>query len=122
MRGFSSNLLVLVAATALSACGKTSTEWAPPNDVRDGALPDAAGGAIVGPWRSGTRLRARVKDGGDGARLFVGWWDQKLGLSCSFRMATDDKLRCLPDIESGPTYRADDCSMPSYVMTDPSML
>src|SRR4051794_624092 len=48
------------------------------------------------PWTSGSRLRARVLDGGEGARLFVEWMDTELAMSCAFVPAEDGELRCLP--------------------------
>src|SRR5260221_5109584 len=62
---------------------------------------DGASGSTAPPWRSGARLRARVLDGGDGAALFKGWTDMQLGVSCSYRLAADNELRCLPDAASG---------------------
>jgi hypothetical protein len=48
------------------------------------------------PFGSGTRLRARIYDGGQGAEVFVEWQDTELDLPCSFRRARDGELRCLP--------------------------
>lgn len=48
------------------------------------------------PFASGSRLRARVLDGGGDAVKFVEWHDSELDAPCIFRVATDGVLRCLP--------------------------
>ncbi|MFN7131999.1 MAG: hypothetical protein ACK4N5_07945 [Myxococcales bacterium] len=45
---------------------------------------------------SGTRLKARVGVSPDGAKVFLGWHDSARNEDCSFVLATDNKLRCLP--------------------------
>jgi hypothetical protein len=66
------------------------------------------------PWKSGFRLRAKIKDGGDGAKLLAQWRDPVLRLDCSFAPATDGRMRCLPVDEDLPiitTFFADpDCT------------
>lgn len=62
----------------------------------------------------GSRLKAKLLTGDDGASQFYGWRDTELDLDCSFRM-TPDGLRCLPQ---GPwvqaTYFADAaCTVPA---------
>lgn len=50
----------------------------------------------VGVHESGTRLRARILDAGDGATLFQAWWDTELELECQIAIAPDGIARCLP--------------------------
>jgi hypothetical protein len=45
----------------------------------------------------GSRLGPRFWDAGDGARAFRVWFDHDLGVECQFELATDGRLRCLPD-------------------------
>jgi len=95
-----------------TACGRSAS-----ND-RTGEQPGAGGdpSAVVfpseRPWLSGSRLRARVLDGGDGAVAFLGWYDTDLQTACSFRKQSDGHWRCVPD-ESGPVVYADaNCTTP----------
>jgi hypothetical protein len=62
------------------------------------------------PWKSGFRLRAKIKDGGGGAKLLDRWYDTVLRLDCSFATAADERVRCLPMDEDLPiltTFYAD---------------
>jgi hypothetical protein len=57
------------------------------------------GGATVPPdWVSGSRIRARVQTTPDGAKAFVGWSDNQLGINCNFMTATDGTTRCMPEV------------------------
>jgi hypothetical protein len=60
-----------------------------------GGMPEAP----AMPWKSGSRLRARVWDSGDGAKLFITWRDTKLGIPCAFSKGPDGVHHCLPDSE-----------------------
>lgn len=51
-------------------------------------------------YRSGTRLRAYVYDGGDGASVLSTWFDSELVLYCRFRRTTDGTYRCVPPFGS----------------------
>src|SRR5579859_4518251 len=101
-------LLPAAMAAVLHGCGGRSSGVGVPND--------SAGDATASPWRSGSRLRARIRDGGDGARLFEGWWDRQLGMPCAFHEASDHKIRCLPELQLTPDYPADDCSTPAIAI------
>src|SRR5690349_13292969 len=63
-------------------------------------------------WTSGSRLRAQIEDGGDGAAIFVGWRDTQLGAWCNFDFHADGSLRCLPQpgglfyLDAGCTEKA----------------
>jgi len=81
-------------------CGKTSEahptkptpsppHWTEPTPSRSNADTDP-------PFRSGTRLRARVWDDGDGTLSFIEWHDTKLDAACVFLPAEDGTVRCLP--------------------------
>lgn len=63
-------------------------------------------------FESGTRLRARVFDGGDGAVLFRGWFDTDLGVDCGQRRATDGADRCLPAVQPGFGFLDAACTEP----------
>jgi hypothetical protein len=68
-------------------------------------------------WQSGTRLRARIQDGGEGAAYFKGWRDTELGFDCEFGLAEDQKQRCLPHLDSAPTIQYEDPSCERPVVT-----
>jgi len=95
-----------------------------------GGGPGAGGGSNSGQplYASGTRLRARYHDAGDGASLFLGWRDTQLGENCMFRKAEDGVLRCVPDTGAMTTLRFQDngctepvaavaCNAPSQYVT-----
>jgi hypothetical protein len=55
------------------------------------------GGLVVKPdYVSGTRIKARVVTTPDGAKMFVGIYDNDLQTECSFSTAADGITRCLP--------------------------
>ena len=49
---------------------------------------------------SGSRLKARWLEGGDGSRQFVDWWDTVLQKACTVHLAADGEYRCLPKMNS----------------------
>src|SRR4051812_5822434 len=51
-------------------------------DERGDGPPNNIVNAIVPSWQSGTRLRARVAEFGDGNRLLIGWYDTQLATTC----------------------------------------
>ncbi len=65
-------------------------------------------------YRSGSRLRARILDAGEGAVRFVGWTDDKLHEACAFHRADDGKVRCVPEISQGASiaYLDAACTQP----------
>src|SRR6266849_3862412 len=111
--------VALIAASVVGCSGRSP--GAASMNADDGGAGDAAGMQRFGPWQSGSRLRARIWEGGDGARLFQGWWDDKLGMRCVFALADDMRVRCLPEIEHGPMLAGDDCWNPTFVSSDPSL-
>lgn len=68
----------------------------------DSDRPDADPDGPTGPLNvsvqalSGTRLRAQWYESADGHRLFNGWYDTELDISCKFQMAADGSSRCMP--------------------------
>ena len=54
------------------------------------------GGSTTPDWVSGTRIRARLQTTQDGAKAFLGWYDNQLNINCFAERAADDSGRCLP--------------------------
>lgn len=102
----------LLLSVALLACSNNNITAEPDAQAtKDGAAPDSSSidGGEAGPnpgWSSGTRLRARVVSGSDGAKNFVGWYDSMRKENCSFRLTSEGNgtLRCLPDPPPGAVY------------------
>lgn len=90
--------LVVLVGALLGACGNSTSESSP--DAGTPPTEDPSIRAIA--WKSGSRLRARIIDGGGGAALFVAWVDTRLGKDCAFKMASDGGFRCLPVDASTP--------------------
>ena len=108
---------VVAMGTGGAACG--TAERAAFSDIgRDPAAgdggdhPNARAGA---EGRDGTRLKLTGHDGEDGSRFIESYtiFDTKLSIQCTFRLAADGKLRCLPYIFSVADRFADAaCSTP----------
>jgi hypothetical protein len=64
------------------------------------------------PYASGSRLRANLLDGGDGAVLFDGWRDLELELDCDLAIAADGRWRCLPRDAAEVAFGDADCTTP----------
>jgi hypothetical protein len=83
--------------------------------IPDAAAPAVEAGIDAGPvvqdWQSGSRLRARVRSG-EGASIFIGWFDSKFNQACAFARAEDGLLRCLPDTHAIVTYADSACTQP----------
>ncbi len=60
-------------------------------------------------YTSGTRLRARLLDGGDGATKIIGWRDTDLDADCDVRM-TAGGYRCLPHGTQSFFFADPDCT------------
>jgi hypothetical protein len=86
-----------------------------------------AGGSCECPApvvKSGTRLRARVLRGEDGASQFLGWYDSKLERNCSQAGGGVYKDRCLPAVanrwnfgnEAKPYFADSACSVPGVLI------
>lgn len=63
-----------------------------------GDKPPAKEGAAADPIeaRSGTRIKARFYQAEPGVQTFREFFDSKLGVACTFVLAADQQLRCLP--------------------------
>ncbi|HEU4411193.1 MAG TPA: hypothetical protein VFS43_38425 [Polyangiaceae bacterium] len=71
--------------------------------------------------KSGTRLKARAYRGADGSEqpTFT-WQDTERNEECSFRVAADGKVRCLPSAAVSASYFADaGCTIPAYFTATP---
>jgi|GEM_PF-6833493 len=67
-------------------------------------------------WQSGTRLRANIEDGAEGAARFVAsFTDTQLDVSCSLALASDGELRCLPIGDGTSRYLDAACKQPALV-------
>lgn len=66
------------------------------------------------PYRSGTRIKARVLTTPDGAKVLNGWRDTQLNLDCYFSVTADGISRCVPSAPSDQgSYFADaGCTAP----------
>mgnify|MGYP001313598482 CR=1 FL=1 len=76
---------------------------------------DGAGGgnAQALGYTNGSRLRARVLHGDDGAAQFYGWHDSELDVDCYFQQTSDGQTRCIPAIGGSSGYFADPaCTIP----------
>lgn len=107
--------VVLASCFSLAACSTSNA------DIRSDAAKsgDASAGdaatTTTGDPTSGTRLRARVYAGDDGSQQFAGWHDSSRNEDCSFGMAADGTIRCLPANASyvaATTYSDGGCSQP----------
>jgi hypothetical protein len=101
-------LLGVVGVLAAGCSGGADGEQGPRG------APGPAGQDVV---VSGDRLRARWYLGQDGARQFAGWYDEKMDLECSFALAGDGVVRCLPmsDVRADVYFKEDlesPCSEP----------
>lgn len=102
---------LLLAVTAFSIAAATAC----------GSDDDADPGPIPSPsstpaYVSGSRLRARLDDGGEGATAFRAWHDTELDIDCAFQPATDGSTRCIPRDLLGLAYYSDaGCTMPIVV-------
>ncbi|NUO54774.1 MAG: hypothetical protein HOV80_38525 [Polyangiaceae bacterium] len=114
MRFFVFFALGALVAAAAAGCEEV--------DVSDG---DGAGGAGAGPstprpiYEAGSRLTPRLISGGDGADVFVGFFDNELQIACSFMETDSGELRCLPenDIVGVALYADDACTVPAILET-----
>ncbi len=95
------------AAAPLADAGPSADAGAADGELDAEAAPPTSGSAL--PWTSGTRLRARVTTV-DTARTFAGWHDLMLGVDCSFAVASDGKIRCLPDDAASSFYDDVNCT------------
>ncbi len=69
---------------------------------------------------SGTdRIVRRMQVTEEGVKVFVGWYDSKEEVNCSFIAASDDKLRCLPERFSTSNFFLDNtCTATGAVVVE----
>ncbi|HKP55251.1 MAG TPA: hypothetical protein VJV78_00945 [Polyangiales bacterium] len=98
---------VLVSCCALIACEVAETDARPARLPKTELTPDALATAWSKAvlFASGTRLRARLYELGDGVQYFLGFEDELLGATCSFERAEDGEMRCMPN--GGGTFRSE---------------
>jgi len=97
------------------------------------ALTDPVSEASADANQSGSRLKATFYAGADGSKQAAGMHDSQLNVDCSFQMATDGTLRCLPAngqasiyyfSDSGCTqpvpYQVKNCGTPAYALGSPA--
>ena len=81
------------------------------------ALTDPVPGASADPNQSGSRLKVNYFAGADGSKLSaLSMHDSMLNIDCTFAMATDGTLRCLPASQGvvlGP-YADAACTQPLF--------
>lgn len=47
-------------------------------------------------YKSGSRIKRRVLEGGDGSEAFLGFWDDDLGTACAWADDGEGTMRCMP--------------------------
>jgi hypothetical protein len=102
----------LLAVVALTACGSDvspgsllAEDTGVAEVLNDGGRTpwDGSVGTLVQDlYQSGSRIKARMLVTADGAKAFNGWHDTERGENCSFGLASDGKIRCLPDLTTCP--------------------
>lgn len=68
--------------------------------------------------RSGSRLKRRYYDGGEGAEAFAGIWDSELQTLCTFRPGEGGDLRCMPPLRTNVYYEDDGCTQPVHLVPE----
>ena len=69
-------------------------------------------------WQGGSRLKARILEGTDGSKQFLGFFDSERMENCTFARASDGKQHCMPDVDAAQTVYFTDasCTAPLLVM------
>jgi len=90
----------LAAAGLPSACGgdSDSNRDGGPDADPDGGDPNA----LDCEGRSGTRISQVIRDHSDGSHQFLRLFDTDLGETCSYGLASDSSLRCIPLADGSP--------------------
>jgi hypothetical protein len=94
-------LLAGLAGVGLpSACGGDSDSNADggPDADPDGGDPNS----LDCEARSGTRIRQVYREHSDGSQEFLRLFDKELGETCSYGLAADGSLRCIPVADGSP--------------------
>src|SRR4051812_21677661 len=105
-------ILGLAVAGLFVACSSSSSDNPGTPDAGDDQLapppPPANDGGDSGPSEQllphgGSRIVARYHELSDGARVFVDYFDKKLGTSCFPALAEDMKVHCIPNLGPNPS-------------------
>lgn len=113
---FSLLLAAVLPLTCLPACSKNDSHA--PDGSTAGAGNGAGGSDSVTvndtTATSGSRLRARYLTSADGAKVFQGWSDKNLGVSCHFAAGDDGQQHCLPDTQAtlSSAFADENCMQP----------
>jgi hypothetical protein len=99
-----------LALLAVSALGCTGRRFGPSQGT-GGIGPPSDPESV--DYASGTRIRARVYVSPTGARLRYGWFDTAIGQNCSFLVATDGEVRCIPALYSDQGFLDPACTVPA---------
>lgn len=65
--------------------------------------------SLIEPWTSGSRLRATLRVGDNGAAVFAHWHDTTLDIDCQF-VPTASGYRCLPRTRGQTAHTNDTCT------------
>jgi hypothetical protein len=113
------SVAVYVIVVACSAEGGGSSK---PSDAGLGgsagssffdAFSDPVADAFADVNQSGSRLKAKYWAASDGSKQFLQKWrDTQLNVDCTFMMAADAKIRCLPAARDQLLYADDKCTQP----------
>lgn len=85
--------LLFTLAWALAACGAVRPEAESKPSALDDDVPP---GDVYAMSRSGSRLEARFVTTPEGLHVFEGWTDRARHERCTFALAADGQVRCLP--------------------------
>ena len=103
--------VVSLACAACVACGRYGFHGG-----ADGGVPADADVPLPPDFTDGSRLQAYVADDGNGHAQLVDWYDTLLAEHCTFEIAADGVLRCLPYLATSPIYGQADCTQPLAVV------
>lgn len=110
---------VLACTPALLACGRVGFDRTSDGGDGESSVLDPV---TVPSWTSGTRLRARLADFGNGAIEVAGWYDSLLDTNCDTNLTLADGVqRCAPNTSTNVVYTDSLCTAPVAVWTRNSM-
>ena len=102
----------------LAACGSSAMNQ-PASDAThsDGSSSGSGGGdGGMDINQSGSRIKQKVLMTPDGAKVFQNSYDTQLNIDCTFRLAADGQLRCLPYLnvayDFGSYFADSNCTVP----------
>src|SRR5262245_16640517 len=104
--------------------GGTEQSAGAPNAGSGGTEPRGSGGADADAGATsgavpGSRIKMRWYVGDDGSRQLAGAYDSEREESCTWQLASDGQVRCLPQITAWGRYWADsECSTEPLFASD----